>query len=470
MSLNPIREARPAGGNRSLLLRSLPWLVAATLAARLTASSTASAEETPPAPADETPPPPGSGDSDAPPVPPPPGAAPASVPLPPSAPVVVTTAVATPSAAAPEGEMLRWAGTRFDWYHGVTLATLGVHEAPSSPGLSPDRSAYGPNDDFYAQSFTFSGGFFILERPPHQLRASTAVNVQTELTNSDDTTKKRDPQLNDIPLRLTYTPTLASIGDGGPIKGAAALYDPTLLGRGDYRTWGILSGSVGFPTSSRSQGIGRLLTTSLSAGARQQIKLLGSDAPGLTHAIFGVAGGWTHYFHKASTPVNSNVQTPRQSGGFTPIVSDQLRPNALVENTLGVTATVVLSLYAGLQLESSLGWGRQIPYSFKGSPCEVVLQVTGCVDLPETEPKARDYTSFALDLSYLVIPELAVAFGYENTAQALKLNGRSRDPFFSSNSQFYAGISLSFDRFYQRFAEPENLAALLGEEPTARTD
>lgn len=457
MLSNPLREARRGSGacapdkrrSRSLSM-SGAWL-AVLLATQLGLSGLAAADETPPSP--------GPVDSDAPPVPPPPGATPASVPPPPSAPVVTMTPVETPPAGAPEGEMLRWAGARFDWYHGATLATLGIREETVFKGFKGSGE-----DELYGQSFAFSGGVFIVKQAPHQLRASTAISVQTELTNSEATTRNREPQINDIPLRLTYTPVLFSTGSGGPIKGAAALYDPTLLGRGDHRTWGILFGSVAFPTSSRSQGIGRLLTTSLSAGARQQIKLLGSDAPGLTHAIVGISGGWTHHFDKASTPVSSNVQVPRQSGSFTRVISDQLSGDPLVENTVGGTISLVLSLYAGLQLESSFGFGHQIPYSFKGNSCEVQLTL-GCLDLPESEATTRDYTSFSLGLSYLILPEAAVALGYENTAYTMKLNGQSRDPFFSPSSQFYAGLSLSFDRLYQRFAEPENLATLLGEKP-----
>ena len=400
---------------------------------------------------------------DAPPTPPAPGVAPADAPPAPQATPVTTTPVETPPSEAPEGEMLRWAGARFDWFHSATLATLGVDTGNAAPILGGES----PVDAFYGQSFTFSGGVFLVERPPHQLRVSTAVSVATELTDSDTTTRIRQPDVNDIPLRLTYTPTLFSTGNGDPMKGAAALYDPTLLGKGDHRTWGFLSGEVGFPTSRRSQGTGRILSTSLGVGARQQISLLGSDAPGLTHAIVGVSGGWSHFFDKASTPVSSDLETPRQGATGTRILSDQLSGTAGVENQVGVTVSLVLSLYEGLQLSSGFGWTRAIPYTFKGSTCEVVT-ATGCIDLPQSESHQEDYTSFDLGLSYLVVPELAVSFGYENTASTLGEDGQGRDPFVSPSSIFYAGLSISFDRFYQRFAEPENLAALLGEEREIR--
>ncbi len=178
----------------------------------------------------------------------------------------------------------------------------------------------------------------------------------------------------------------------------------------------------------------------------------------------GVSGGWSHFFTRASTAVNPELERPRQSGGGGPILSDQLSGNAAVENQVGITVGLVLSLYEGLQLSSGFSWVRAIPYSFKGNTCEVVT-ATGCIDLPQSESSQRDYTSFDLGLSYLIIPELAVSFGYENTASTLGENGQGRDPFVSPSSIFYTGLSISFDRFYQRFAEPENLAALLGEKP-----
>ena len=356
--------------------------------------------------------------------------------------------------------MLRWAGARFDWYHGASLGSLGV----------TDEGPMGASDgtDYYAQTFAFSGGFFIVKERPHQLRVSTNIQVVTELTDSDTTTRSREPQVNDIPLRLTYTPSLYSKGDGGPIKGAAALYDPTLLGRGDHRTWGLVTGEVRFPTSARSQGSGRILSTSLGLGARQQLALLGADAPGLTHVIVGLAGSWSHNFDRATTPVSQDLSRPRQSSGGGRILSDQISAVALVENEVGVRADAVLSVYSGLQLEVGFSFVRSIPYGFSGSTgCEVQTQ-TGCIDLPQSESgEGRDYTSFDIGLSYLIVPELSVAFGYANTAYVIGEDGKTWDPFYNPYSIFYAGLSISFDRFYQRFAEPENLAALLGEkQPT----
>ncbi len=341
-----------------------------------------------------------------------------------------------------------WAGTLFQWYHSTSLS---LFDSSSDFGLATSEGSY-------SQTFAFSGGYFIFRRPPHQLRVWTNVAVTTELTNSDTTTRLREAVVNDVPLNLTYTPTLFSEGNGGPMKGPAAMGSPTLLGRGDNRTWGVVSGSIRFPTSQQSQGAGRVLSTSLGLGARQQLKLLGSDAAGLTHAVVGLGETWSHHFYKASAIVNSS-DLPSWS---TPGAETQFFSSGpAIENELTTTVYLVLSLYAGLQLNSSFRYTLQIPLGFKSSPCEVQT-ISGCVDLPQTGTTNREVTSFELGLSYLIVPELAVDVGYENTAFTLGEDGRTRDPFTSPNALFYAGLTISFDRFYQRFGEPDNLKTTLG--------
>jgi hypothetical protein len=413
--------------------------------------------DAPPTPAEPTPP------TDAPEAPPGPAAPPA--PAAPATPAAPPTPAAPADPAAPPvrppGELLRWSGALFRWGHGVSASALGVSSADNYvEGWSGAASS---DNDVYTQTFALSGGYFILRRPPHQLRVSTSLAVDVELTNSDTTTYKQQPDLRDIPLRLTYTTTLWSRGDGGPIKGDAAMYDPTLLGRGDHRTWGLVAASLRFPTSRPSQGSGLVLGTSLAVGARQQIKLLGSDAPGLTHLVVTLSETWSHFFHKATTPVNSAVNRTHADGNGVLILSDQLSGVANVENQLTTGLAVALPLYGGLQLDSSIRWATSFPHRISGgSGCDI-MTVTGCVDLESGGQTTRQSTSFAVGLSYLILPELAVDLGYSNTADTLAENGRARNPFVSPNALFYAGATFSFDRVYQRFAEPDDLRAMLGE-------
>jgi hypothetical protein len=56
-----------------------------------------------------------------------------------------------------------------------------------------------------------------------------------------------------------------------------------------------------------------------------------------------------------------------------------------------------------------------------------------------------------------------VDLGYSNSASSLGPSGTYRNPFVSPDALFYADVTFSFDRIYQRFADPEGLRAMLGE-------
>lgn len=373
---------------------------------------------------------------------------------------------AASKAAAPQepspassGELLPWSGTLFSWGHAVSASMLGVRSAESVvTGFDGQVSS---DSDVYTQTFALSGGYFILRRPPHQLRVSTTVAMDVELTDGNTTVQRHEPALRDIPLRLAYTPVLWSKGDGRPIRGDAAMLDPTLLGRGDHRTWGLVAGSLRLPTSRVSQGTGLLLGTSLSVGARQQVALLGGGAPGLTHLIVTLSETWSHFFYEATTPVGVSVLRADASGRA--FLGDQLRGAANVENQLTTALSVALPLYEGLQLDTTFRFHHDFKYSFSGgSGCTPLA--TGCVDLSSgTSGSVIASTSFGAGLSYLILPELSVDLGYWNSASQVGPSGTYRNPFVSPSALFYADLTVSFDRLYQRFADPPGLRAMLGE-------
>lgn len=443
MSPTPPREPPPP---RRLAI--CPILATGAVLALCALARPAVADEPPPATPPTTP------------APEPPGAPPS----PPAAPQDPGTAPdpLPPPALPASGELLPWAGTWFSWGHAVSASILSI------PSAENDASGFNGQvspANRYAQAFSLSGGYFILRRPPHQLRISTTVAVDAELTNPGTTIQKREPDLRDIPLRLVYTPTLWSKGDGGPIRGDAALFDPTLLGRGDHRTWGLVAGSLRFPVSRVSRGAGLLLGTSLSAGLRQQVALLGSGAPGLTHLVVTVSETWSHLFYKATTPVSSDLAIPRVDASGTAFASDQLRGTPNVENQLTTAVSLTLPLYERLQLDTTFRFHHDFRYSVSGgSGCTVLA--TGCVDLsPGTTGSVVASTTFGIGLSYLILPELSVDLGYWNTASQIGSNGTYRNPFVSPDALLYADLTLSFDRLYQRFADPGGLRATLGEPP-----
>lgn len=447
------------------------------------APTTTTNPNAPPAPtttstAQPAPPPPGTAaapqDPNAPPAPPPvaqpqpqpqplqPAPPPVAQPQPvPQQPAPQPAQPAAPPAEKPKGMTLlqRFAATAMWWNHTVGLSTMGFDPKEKAAdycgaaGCQP-LSGIDPDQDFYSQSITFRPAFFIYRDNTHQVRALTNLTINTELTNSDLTTYYRQPDINDIPITLNYTASLASWGAGGGASAAAIARDPTLAGAAEYKTWGAVTGTLGLPTSRISRGSGMYLTTSLGASLRQQIKLFGSSSDYLPNIIVTLAETWQHQFWRATTATNPGINIPRVTAGGDPLVSDQLWGVANIENRLIHSIAFQLPVYGDLMMFGSFNLNNNFPHQFKGSDCEVPLQ-TGCVDVAESENKMRVGTGFDISAYYQILPELGLDLGYNNTVfNQLAPNSRYRNPFASPNSVFYADIYVFIDQFVKRVTDP----------------
>ncbi|AKT37657.1 uncharacterized protein CMC5_017990 [Chondromyces crocatus] len=380
--------------------------------------------ETPPATEEVTPPAP---------------AAPAQPDAPGAAAPVVEEAPAAPPAPN------RWAGTLINWNQSATTTIFGV-----------GADVIGRESENYLWAFSFVPGYMIHRDPVNQLRVSSVMTLRWDLTDNNFSARERDVDVNDIPLRLTYTRTLYSGGGGtgAASAGAAAARDPTLAGGGEYKTWGIVSGGIDLPTSRWSRYQGRYMTTSLGAGARQMVKLLGSDADGLNNIFFTLSGTWQHQFNRASTATYSDLNIPRQTAGGTTGISDQLTGGALVQDQIITSFSFFMPIYGNLQLNGLAQLWSQFPSRFESSGCEAQT-LTGCVtgSRMENRTSLRALTMFDVSLAYQVLPELLVDIGYNNTAFQIGEDGQRRNVFYSPiGSTFYADVTVTLDQLYKRFA------------------
>jgi hypothetical protein len=213
--------------------------------------------------------------------------------------------------------------------------------------------------------------------------------------------------------------------------------DPTLLGGGDWTTWLAVSGALTFPASPQSKRAGLDLATGLHLAVRQQIKLLGSDAPGLTHLLLGAGIGWSHPFRSL----------PDFIPGVQPASEDQL----------SYSFDMLVALYGDLQLRSGVDLIHTIQtYDEPGSSCEVITVNEGCVDIEPANGGSRTayFALFSVDLAYLIIPELAVDVGYSNLGLTIGADGNRRGLFYGPSASFNAGLTLSIDRLIQRITAP----------------
>ncbi len=98
-------------------------------------------------------------------------------------------------------------------------------------------------------------------------------------------------------------------GEGTAYPGPASMRDPTLLGRGDFRTWIIPTGSVSFPVSRTSRAL-NMFATVVGLGVRQQLKLLGSEAPSLNYLFITVSERWTHALREGRAGERNDLPSP----------------------------------------------------------------------------------------------------------------------------------------------------------------
>jgi hypothetical protein len=326
---------------------------------------------------------------------------------------------------------LSWAGTTLAWDNQFSAKILGI--GPDYIGSEEEES--------FVTAFSLTPSYFILWRPRHQLSVSARVTLFSELTNSDTTALKHSVELADIPLGLDYAATLFSHGHGKSIGGLRTMTDPTLLGEGDFRTWALVSSYLVFPTSPESRAAGVDLATSIGVGLRQQIRLLGGDSPWLSYLLITASESWVHAFTSQS----------QYNGPY----SIDPRPVAL-PNTLSHAINFTLPIYRALHLDSTFKLRTGIPSSAGGSAIDCVAAATGCVYQEPGRPSTlRWSTVFSVGLSYEIIPELGVALGYFNDASQIGEDGLKRSIFYSQSSKFYANVTFSFDRLYQRLFPPK---------------
>lgn len=376
------------------------------------------------------------------PLPAPPVSAPAPPPVTPAAPtpepVIVPPAVTSeappsPALAAPMvvQPRLSWGGTTFDWGTQLSTKILGI-----------GSNYVGTEDEQVVMTWSLTPSYFVFWRPDHQLSVSARLTVYEELTNSNTTAQKRSPQLADIPLGLDYAATLFTRGHGPTLGGVQTMRDPTLLGEGSFRTWGLVWSHLVFPTSPDSRASGVDLGTSLGAGIRQQIPLLGGDSRWLRYLLVTATERWSHAFLGASTstgfpgrPVTSSIHDP------------------VVPNTLSHTLGLTLSIHRDLQLDSTLQLRNGFPASVGSGGPTCVQIATGCVSpapIAGGGSAVRSSTRFSLGVSYEIIPELGVALGYLNDASRPAEEGAVGGFFYSIDAKFYTNVTFSFDALYRR--------------------
>lgn len=341
-----------------------------------------------------------------------------------SEPVTAPGAAATRDARRARGaedtaqKRLPWRGSTLLFDQSVTTQTMGIGKD------------YQSRNNVYEWWFAFKPRYYLFEREKEALSLYLWMNLYLELTNSDTTTTQREPVIGPTTLW--------------------ALYSYTFYEQEGYRTAVNIGPRATLPTDRASLNAGQLFGLGAMGAVTQTLPLAPQGAKALTSLRLGASAIYLHPFNRATTPVNGDIEQPRQDIAGRSILSDQLRPGMNIANSLTLLFT------AGVQLLPRLGFGASYvlanswAYAPKDIPiCTVHPTCTEPTSLGEP-PSFRVNTWALASLDYEALDEMTVSLGYYNLTSQIGPDGQRRTPLYSPDARFFLTLTGNLDIIYER--------------------
>jgi hypothetical protein len=334
-----------------------------------------------------------------------------------------------------------WRGTAFNWGHDFTTSAVGL-----------GSDFQGGDYQTYTQTFSLGLNYFVIDQEKWSLALNTGPSVTTELTNSNITTTRNEPQMNDLPTSVVYRRRLYS-HDELPIA-----------------TGLVLNARVLWPTSPASYNSGTYLTTSPAVVMWQSFPVIPKDvAPVLNSIAVGFSGRWNHRFGRATTGVNDDLQRPRQNQSGATFIDNQLAGNRIGQDNIREGFFLFLSQPIGpTQLVLFAGAGFSQIYQGGLGEVDCINLPTGCVTEEDVqnaaaaanfEPTDWQFSyDFAVGGNFFPIPEAGLSFGYSNATNQLGPDGQRRSILYTPNAQFSLGMIVSIDAIYEAISGPRRIS------------
>lgn len=343
---------------------------------------------------------------------------------------------------------LPWRGTGMSWDNSATTSALGLGGDYQSGAFQQ-----------YTQTFSLGLNYFVVEQDKWSLAVSASPSFSVELTNSGETTTRREPWFNDLPLSTIYRRRLYANEEKELFTGM------------------VLNGTVILPTSPGSYNAGTYFTASPRFVVFQTFPLLGHSAKHFQSFSVGASVRWDHRFGAADTAVNPDLNQPRMDSRGSTFLSDDLTFNRLAQNSLRQGAFIFFSediVGTTLQFFASFGLNQNFLPALADSTCDVTIQ-TGCVDVKSQGAFTQFGYSFAAGFTWFPMSEFGVYLNYANGGGQLGPDGQRRSVFYNPNAQVSAGIALGLDAIYEtltgwRRKDPFFLVAKREEEDKKRVD
>ena len=296
----------------------------------------------------------------------------------------------------------------------------------------------------YETTGSFRPRYYLHDGDLDAVYAEGRIDLTSELTNSDVTTKEHEVTLSDATLLTGYSNLVSQRGDYETLFGADA---PILT----------------LPTSKFSSSNGTILGLGGDVRLAQAVPLAGNGAAVFKRLILRGAVAYNHTFTRAVVPSNPELRRVRMDPTGRTVPGDQLVGAAFPEHELHLDARALLEITSRLGIWSEVSYRPTWKYGF-GSIC--VATSTGCAPVlsPENPSTYVVVTAFQAEVYYSLLQEIGISIGYVNVETQPGPDGRRRSIFNSPGAQFYVDVTAYLDAIYlaatRRRSEPPDGAYL----------
>lgn len=314
---------------------------------------------------------------------------------------------------------LAWRGTTLTFGQSATTQTLGVGKD------------YQSRNSDYSISFAFAPRYYVFDQDDHTININAKAEVYEELTNSDGTTRRREPIFGNIELNGAWGWTVFKNDEG-------------------FRT--KLTGGPRFvlPTEKFAWRSGHRFTLGLAVGAAQDFPMTGKDATWFPTASVSASLAYMKPLRTATTSENSDFERERRSISGQSIVSNQFGVGAKTNHQLSASLNAMFDVLSQLHLSLGYAWAMQWAYTFDKVKV-TSTGVTGAVYEPRHLENATNFRVnpwFVAALDYDLLPEVGLGLGYYNLTSAIGADGQRRNSLWSPDARFYFDVTANLDELY----------------------
>lgn len=324
-----------------------------------------------------------------------------------------------PGAPAKKPEKLKWRGTSFVWGNTAAAETVGIGR---------DVQSENPT---YEMSFNLRPRWYVYDDEDQNVSIRADIGVFREFTNSDSTTKRGEWSFTDL-----------------RVLGA---YGRDLVKNGDYKTDLRLRAPIlDLPTSKVSANNGRYFALGANVGVGQQIPLAGADQELFPTADGAISIGYSHWFSRATTPTNGDLDRIRMGPDGRAVPTDQLSAGAFAEHSVPIRVDANLQIHERVAWSNSFQWGMFWKYKFEEAP-QICAVSTGCVtpDRVSSPNRFGVNTLFTSEIAVDITKQIGVSLAYENLTGQIGADGQRRNIFYSPDARFFLGANLALDEVYK---------------------